>query len=111
MLFLVTEESVKLTVDKCYMLLPCSSIQSFLQTATISRWRNFRNGLKKMTEPKTGRREKQSCYCASISILGVQTFVQGAKPPEAPRGDVIGAINPLKHLALPIPSVLLDTLQ
>jgi len=36
-LFLVTEESVKLAVNECYRLLLCSSIQFFLQTATISR--------------------------------------------------------------------------
>jgi len=36
MSFLVTDESVKLTVNKCCRLLLCSSIQSFLQTVTIS---------------------------------------------------------------------------
>ena len=59
----------------------------------------------------TYRLEKELCSCASISILGVQTFVRAAKPPAAPRGDVIGAINPLKHLAPLVPSVLLDILQ
>jgi len=44
MFFLVTEESVKLAVNKCYRLLPCSSIKFFLQTATISR---FQTGWKK----------------------------------------------------------------
>ena len=62
--------------------------------------------IEKMTEQKTRRWEKQLCSCASISILGVQIFVGGAKPPAAPLGDVIGAINPLKHLAPLVPSVL-----
>jgi len=42
---------------------------------------------------------------------GVQTSVWGAKPPEAPCGDVIGGINPLTHLAPLVSSVLLDILQ
>jgi len=37
MLFLITEESVKLAVNKCHRLLPCTSIQFFLHTATVSR--------------------------------------------------------------------------
>jgi len=64
-----------------------------------------------MTEQKTGRWEKQLRSCASISISGVQIFVGVAKPSAAPRGDMIGAINPLKHLVPLVPSVLLDILQ
>jgi len=65
----------------------------------------FQKQVEKMTEQKTGRWVKQLCSCASISIFGIQTFVRGAKPPAAPRGDVIGPINTLMHLAPLVPWV------
>ena len=112
LLFLVTEESMKLGVNKCYKPLLCSSIQFCLQKA-----RRYRDNAIAETGWKIDR-TKNGSMGKSVVLLCFHFYFRGFKPllgvsmtPAAPRGGVIGAVNPFKHLEPLILSVLLDILQ